>query len=370
MKEYTSKTELKAIGTESLGIKLRDLYEGYGYSHFKMSKFEEYDLYAQNKDFLQSDSIITFTDRRGKLLALKPDITLSIIKNSADGKTSKYYYNENVYRIRRGSDTYGEFLQLGVECIGDVGIYETAEMLVMAAKSLEAVSDTYILDISSMGILESILSQYSITDAKRRELFKCVAEKSLHGVDVLRIDGDLKKVFKVLIETEGPLATAIDGIKSRLPEYAEIPSVKELESLADIMSVLGYGERVRLDFSVVHDRTYYNGIVMRGFVKGVPERVLSGGRYDLLMRRMGKKGGGIGFSVYADALERLYEKKIGRKTDVLILASREDDVLTLTKEAESLRKTGLSVSVLGSADSIEYERLMKLADGILTEVTE
>ena len=64
-------------------LKLRHLYESFGYIHYKMNKFEEYDLYAKNKDFLASSNIITFTDTNGKLLALKPDVTLSIIKNYA-----------------------------------------------------------------------------------------------------------------------------------------------------------------------------------------------------------------------------------------------------------------------------------------------
>lgn len=57
---------------------LRSLYSKYGYSYYKMSKFEEYDLYVRNKDFLVSDSVITFTDTNGRLMALKPDVTLSI----------------------------------------------------------------------------------------------------------------------------------------------------------------------------------------------------------------------------------------------------------------------------------------------------
>ena len=63
---------------------LREIYKHYGYLPFKMSKFEEYDLYVRNKDFLIGDSVITFNDTNGKLLALKPDVTLSIIKNSTD----------------------------------------------------------------------------------------------------------------------------------------------------------------------------------------------------------------------------------------------------------------------------------------------
>ena len=67
---------------EQIMYRLRGLYERYGYRRFKMSKFEEYDLYVRNKDFLVSDRMITFTDARGILMALKPDVTLSIIKNT------------------------------------------------------------------------------------------------------------------------------------------------------------------------------------------------------------------------------------------------------------------------------------------------
>ena len=83
-------------------FKLRTLYRKYGYKQYKMNKFEEYDLYLKNKDFLVSDGIITFNDTNGKLMALKPDVTLSIVKNSRDGELNKLYYSENVYRLSHG----------------------------------------------------------------------------------------------------------------------------------------------------------------------------------------------------------------------------------------------------------------------------
>ena len=84
---------------EKIVYSLRSLYGKYGYAQYKMNKFEEYDLYVKNKDFLISDSVITFTDTNGRLMALKPDVTLSIIKNSKDiaGMVQKFYYNENKY---------------------------------------------------------------------------------------------------------------------------------------------------------------------------------------------------------------------------------------------------------------------------------
>ena len=60
---------------EQTAFTLRALYRRYGYIPYRMGKFEEYDLYSRNKDFLVSDSVITFTDTNGRLMALKPDVT-------------------------------------------------------------------------------------------------------------------------------------------------------------------------------------------------------------------------------------------------------------------------------------------------------
>ena len=95
------KTEKAILKLEEQAVfDLRALYSRYGYLPYKMSRFEEYDLYVRNKDFLASEQIVTFADRNGKLLALKPDVTLSIIKNAPDiaGAVQKLYYNESVYR--------------------------------------------------------------------------------------------------------------------------------------------------------------------------------------------------------------------------------------------------------------------------------
>ena len=98
---------------EQIMYRLRGLYERYGYRRFKMSKFEEYDLYVRNKDFLVSDRMITFTDARGILMALKPDVTLSIIKNTRaeEAGPRKVYYNESVYRSGQGEETFQEIMR-------------------------------------------------------------------------------------------------------------------------------------------------------------------------------------------------------------------------------------------------------------------
>lgn len=121
--------------------RLEALWRRFGYAPYKMSRFEEYELYVRNKDFLQSDRVITFSGKDGRLLAMKPDVTLSIVKNApeAPGAVRKVYYRENVYRQDRDSGAFKEILQAGLECVGDLGAYEAAEVVYLAAKSLEAI---------------------------------------------------------------------------------------------------------------------------------------------------------------------------------------------------------------------------------------
>lgn len=140
---------------EIVTLELRGLYEQLGYRKYKMGRFEEYQLYVENKDFLGSDKVISFTDLDGRLLALKPDVTLSIIKNTkATRKNSeKLYYIENVYRESKESHTYQEIHQMGLEFIGDVDRYGVVEVLSLAAQSLESVSKDYLLEISHMNFV-------------------------------------------------------------------------------------------------------------------------------------------------------------------------------------------------------------------------
>ena len=60
-----------------------------------------------------------------------------------------------------------------------------------------------------------------------------------------------------------------------------------------------------MDFSIISDTNYYNGMAFEGYIDGLPECVLVGGRYDKLMQRMKKKSRAIGFAVYLDNLGML-----------------------------------------------------------------
>lgn len=201
---------------EKATFELRNLYQKYGYRQFKMGKFEEYDLYVRNKDFIQADSIITFSDN-GKLMALKPDLTLSIIKNYhyTPGAVEKVYYSENIYRVSKSAYSYKEILQTGLECMGDIDLYHICEVTALAAKSLAAISGNYVLEISHMGLIKGLLS--GLTDEIREQIVKCVGQKNLHEIRKIcqahHIEDEIYKSIELLVTTYGSYRKVLAVLK-------------------------------------------------------------------------------------------------------------------------------------------------------------
>ena len=293
---------------EKVIFTLRSLYSRNGYQPFKMSKFEEYDLYSKNKDFLVSDGVITFTDTNGKLLALKPDVTLSIIKNSKDtkGVTEKYYYNENVYRISKTSHTYKEIMQTGLECIGDITTEALFEVTGLAAESLARISDNYVLHLSDISLLNSLLFEYGVNDSLKDQVLTAIAEKNMDILKAL-LSQEQYDALSCLIGCNGGVEAAIAQFKNISKTEASLAAVQQLEAICKELSAKGYGDHLAIDFSIAENDSYYSGIVFKGFISGLASHILSGGQYDKLMARINRTSGAVGFAVYLDALERISE---------------------------------------------------------------
>ena len=124
-----------------------------------------------------------------------------------------------------------------------------------------------------------------------------------------------------------------------------------------------YAENIRLDFSVVNNRNYYDNILFKGFIEGVSESVLSGGRYDKLMERLGKKTGAIGFAVYLDLLEGFHEDKRLLDVDVMVLYDDKTDVEAIVKAVNETVQAGKSVSAQKTQGELRSKRCVDLRGG-------
>lgn len=348
----TLKSSEKAI------LRLRALYESRGYSRFKMSKFEEYDIYAANKDFLNVGGIITFTDPAGKLMALKPDVTMSIIKNSkdAEGGCEKLYYNENVYRIHSGSHQVSEIMQSGLECIGNIDLYSTCEVISIAVKSLSFFDRDFVLDISHMGIVSELIDELDISEAEKKEVLSCIDAKNLHELHALL--GVKSDKLAALLSIDPSPAAALKELSPLCQSPASKQALSELESILAVLNKTGC-RNIRLDFSVVQDLSYYNGVVFQGFIKGIPEKVLTGGRYDPLMKRIGKKSGAIGFGIDINLLEKTFDSDNEYDADIALVYKPDDDIGTVMIRADELSEGGSRVCVTSRlSEKAKYKEIV------------
>ncbi len=348
---------------ERISLTLRSLYKKYGYLPYKMSKFEEYDLYVANKEFLVGDGVITFNDTDGRLMALKPDVTLSIIKNGADteGKR-KVYYNESVYRISAKTKQFKEITQVGLECLGDIDLYDVYETVCLAAESLACISEDFVLNLSHLGLVTAILKGMG-NDEFVKAALKVLSEKNAHEGGVVcekyAVGADDAKKLQTLISAHGDMVSVLKRIQPICEGEEALDAYNRLTALCRLLEKTKYADKIRLDFSIDGDMRYYDNVVFKGFIQGIGEGVLSGGRYDKLLGRMGKSSGAIGFAVYLDLLEGFDERKQNTDVDVLILYDEKTDVPCMIAKIAELTSAGKSVRAQKS-QGVRYSDLLDM----------
>ena len=294
---------------ERASFALRALYEAAGCRKYHMGRFEEYGLYQANRSFLSSEQVITFTDLDGRLLALKPDVTLSIAKTAqpAPSETLCYYYHENVYRPSAESHTFKEISQMGLEMLGAVGEAQVQQAVCLAARSLDALGAEWVLEVSHMGYLFGLFDALGVPDAARAKLLEKLREKNAHELRAAAGAAGLADaaadILCSVLSLCGSYADTLAKAAALCRNDAMRAAVAELEALA--VPLEKAGGVIRLDMTLAGEMEYYNGLVFQGYLKALPRPLLKGGRYDLLMQKFTPGAGAIGFAVYLDELDRL-----------------------------------------------------------------
>ena len=347
--------------------KLRELYSKYGYNHYRVSKFEEYDLYAKNKSFLVSENLLTFTDTNGKLMALKPDVTLSIIKNAVASPKASYklYYDEHVYRTTSGGDGFREIMQTGLECIGNIDIFSECEVVMLAQKSLMSISEDYLLDMSHMRFIEGMLETCGVSADDMSEFFLLFGSKNIPALRELcakkGIACDYAEKLCKIASMYLPMKDALDFIAPFVEGEKMKAAYDELQKIYGVMECYGLTDKLYLDFSVINDMNYYDGIIFKGFVNRIPDSVLSGGRYDRLMEKFGKKTEAIGFAVYLDKLERFGTESDEYDIDVLMVYDSEMPAERIIEAVRLLSDSGKTVRTVNAPETgVRYRQLISL----------
>ncbi|WP_300365531.1 ATP phosphoribosyltransferase regulatory subunit [Brachyspira sp.] len=331
---------------------LANIYEQYGYKKIKLSKFEDYNLYNNYKDFLQTEHILTFMNLNGNLQSLRPDVTLSIVKKvlkDNDKYTKKIYYIEDIYKINNVSNEYEEIQQIGVEIIGTLSTYSNLEIISMAIDSLKSINDEYILEISSIDFMFALIDELNLDEDKKLEILNFIYSKNKHDLQKALISNNINEKYTdniiSLIDLCGNYINVLKKIENIIINEKMQKAFNELKSLSAVFENYDNFDKIFLDFSIESKLGYYNGIIFKGYIKGNNDAVISGGRYDKLLAKFNahtaneeNKKNAIGFAVYMD---KLYTGNISKNDydfDILILYKSGDEKILLNQVQSFIKK--------------------------------
>ena len=329
-------------------LDIRKMYDLYGYKRISLPSFEEYDLYNENKDFIDRN-ILTVMSPNGKLLALRPDITLSVAKKISKDQSLKYskiYYQENTYNLTKYTG-YEEDEQLGIELIGKESVFLDFEIVDLAVKSLDIINEKSLIVLSHAGFISSIFDNLNLEYEVKEEIFDCINKKNSHDIKkILENNKFISENVKQLIYKIPELSGDLDDITKELSKYGINDNIKkillELKQLNNLLLKFHKKSKIVFDFSVIKNLNYYNGIILQGYIEGFSNVILTGGRYDRLFEKFGVDTGAVGFAILTDSLKGYYKDEDKNDFEILI-AYDDSNFEKLVEFVNDFQEKGLRV---------------------------
>jgi ATP phosphoribosyltransferase regulatory subunit len=144
----------------------------------------------------------------------------------------------------------------------------------------------------------------------------------------------------------GPFPATLERARTLCRNQTMSTALDELAQVYAAVEAVGDAQRLRLDFSLLGATDYYNGILFRGYLEGLPRPVLLGGRYDGILRKLGKAGGGVGFAIQLSELSRLPVSRRETDVDLLLRYGPETDPALVMKAVAEAAAKGLRVRAL------------------------
>lgn len=302
----------ECIIKKKLQMSIEGILDKWGYKEVVTPTIEFFQTFNACVDNLREEDMYKFFDSKGRILLLRPDMTIPIARVVATkfkevSTPLRFRYSADVFRVHESlGGKQNEYTDCGVELIGLEGEDSDLEILVTALDALKVLKDTeYKLEIGNIDFFNSAVKDLKLNDDERSYLAQLIDRKTLKELedylDELNVEESYKEFFKEL-----PWLFGGKEVLEKGKEYAfndELKaSIEYLERLTDKLERLGYGDKLTFDLGMVPRLNYYTGIIFRGYVEGVGVTVLSGGRYDGLIAKFGKDIPAVGFSINLDSL--------------------------------------------------------------------
>jgi ATP phosphoribosyltransferase regulatory subunit len=349
----------RRIAERSLAV-----FDRWGFARVITPVFEYEDVLALGLGKAGRDAAIRFVEpSSGQVVALPPDITPQIARLIAtrfhdEVGPIRLAYEGTVVRLDQRARSQREIIQAGVEMAGVPGPRGDAEIIAVAAATLEAIGFPEVtIDLGHLGLTREVLDALDLDPDARERVQGRIAKRDRAGL------------AEALRSARGP--KAVIEFAARLPELGGPPSVLAQAialaparpagiraALVQLQAVLAELERhhvparLHVDLAEVRGWDYYTGMRVQGYVHGAPEAILQGGRYDDLLARYGRPSPAVGFAIDVEATAGALEQLPAAALTTPVPAVEQGGVLIAGPHDEafaaavSVRKLGRRAAVV------------------------
>lgn len=292
--------------------KIISVIMNHGCKIIETPSFEDYDVYQQFFPHLRHQMIKTI-DTDGRVLVLRPDVTLPIVETAArefprSNQLLKFGYVSTVFREYYGRSTYGkDFLQGGIEILGDASPECDGEVIVMAAEILKAVGIENIrIDMGTAAYTQALFDSLPLDEDQKAQLREYMAGRNLVAckkyIATLPISGDARKALEALPVLFGPYAQTLSKARELSINSGMLNALARLEQIYDYILYAGFADKIQLDFGFASRLGYYTDMVFKVYVDGALYDVIDGGRYDTVSAQFGVDRPACGFGMNINLL--------------------------------------------------------------------
>jgi ATP phosphoribosyltransferase regulatory subunit len=283
---------------------------------------EFFDVFGGESGLIKQESMYKFCDSKGRLLVLRPDMTVPVARVAATKLKDEVFplkccYIGNTFSFDElGGGRQNEFTQAGCEILGVNSPEVDSEVVAMAIETIKATGlGEFQIDIGQVDFFKGLMEESGLSGDEIEQVRELIDLKDFVGVEQLMEHHKVKEALRNLI-LDIPKLFGTKDILQRI-NYRDIGerATKALENIKAVLEILedrNLAQYVSIDLGMVQSMNYYTGIVFRGYTYGVGFPILSGGRYDKLVSKFGKDYEATGFSLGINmilmALER--QKKL------------------------------------------------------------
>ena len=363
--EYARKLKIERTIQKTMNL--------YGYQGIQTPTFEFFDIFAKERGSVISKEMFKLFDREGNTLVLRPDMTPSVVRCAC-----KYFSKEDMpVRLAYLGNTFinkssyrgrlKESTEVGAELIGDGGKDADAESVALVIECLKNCGlKEFQIDAGHAGFLEGLFEEAGITDEAAEEIRALLKNKNFFALESLLLELDLsdnvRKVFATIQNYTGDIEQ-VKEVGTLLTNEKCHKAIRRLTELYKIMGYYGYEQYLSFDLCMVTEYRYYTGVIFNGYTYGTGDAIVSGGRYDSLMKQFGKDEPAIGFKISVDglltALSRQNIEVEVPSVDTMIVYHDADKERAIRLSCQ-MRAQGNFVQVFSIEPGSDLERYQKL----------